>query len=881
MLCVRLHILVIFFAVFSAAAVERQMVRGHVPPVAARLPAGDRLPGTNQLRLAIGLPFRQPEDLTNLLQRLYHPGSADYRRFVTTEEFIRRFGPLEQDYQAVIDFARGNGLEVVGTHPNRMLVDVRATVADVERTFRVKMRTYPHPTENRLFYAPDVEPSLELKTPILHVSGLDNYVAPHSMSLHEISSTSLTAGVPRNGSGANGAFMGSDFRNAYVPGSALTGAGQVVGLFELNGYYASDIAAYKTLARLPDVPLQNVLIDGFSGSPGGRRSGSLNEEVALDIEMAISMAPGLSQVLVYEGSPNASVAVIDDILNQMATDNLANQLSCSWGFDIDILSQQIFQQFAAQGQSFFLASGDSGAFVGPVLQPSDNPYVTVVGGTVLTTSSSKAYVSETTWNGSSGGISTVFPIPSWQRGIDMSANRGSATMRNTPDVAMVADNVLTLADRGQSITVSGTSIAAPLWAGFMALVNQQAAAEGKPPVGFLNPALYAIGRGPDATRAFHDIISGNNINPSSPTLFAAVPGYDLCTGWGTPNGTNLIKALINPAAAGLMVDPPVGFIASGPTGGPFGVTSRSYALRNAGKTPLNWALLNLAPWLDASSRAGTIAPGDPPALVTVSLNTGASNLLVGNYSAILVFTNLSSLDAQELEFDLLVGNGGFESGDFTGWDFQGSSNNNFVDSIDTSQYQGGSTIPGVDDSRFVHSEIYGAFLGQSGSLAYLSQTLPTLAGDRYLLSFWLVNPAPGTPNEFQATWDGNPLLDLVDADPFGWTNCQYVVTASGTSTVLQFGFQNDQNAFGLDEVSVQAIPAPVIQGVSQTNGIITLTWPTLPGLSYRVETAVDLTEATWTPLTNAIRAGVQGMASVSDHLASQSRRFYRVVLQLQ
>ncbi len=881
MLYEKLRILLILFAVLPAIAMERQVVRGHVPPVAARLQAGDRLPGTNQLRLAIGLPLRQREDLTNLLQRLYNPASGDYRRFLTTEEFIRRFGPLEQDYQAVINFARSNGLEVVGTHPNRMLVDVRAAVADVERTFQVKMRTYPHPTESRSFYAPDVEPSVELKVPILRLSGLDNYVQPHPMSLHEISSTSLASVAPRGGSGTGGTFLGSDFRNAYVPGSALKGSGQVVGLFELNGYYASDITAYETKAGLPGVPLQNVLIDGFNGSPGGRRPGGLNEEVALDIEMAISMAPGLSQVLVYEGTPNATTAVIDDILNRMATDNLAKQLSCSWGFDIDILSQQIFQQFAAQGQSFFLASGDSGAFTGPVTQPSDNPYVTVVGGTVLTTASSKAWASETAWNGSGGGISTIFPIPSWQRNIDMSANQGSTTMRNTPDVAMVAYNVVAIADRGTSITLAGTSIAAPLWAGFMALVNQQAAAEGKPPVGFLNPALYAIGRGPDEKRAFHDIVSGNNTSGSSPKLYSAVRGYDLCTGWGTPNGTNLIDALVNPAPAGLLVDPAVGFTATGSAGGPFDVTSGSYTLRNGGKTPVNWALLNLAPWLDASPRGGTIAPGDPPTVLVVSLNAGASNLLVGTYSATLVVTNLGSLEAQELEFDLLVGNGGFETGDFTGWDFQGTTDANFVDSVDASQFQGGSNIQGVDDSHFVHSGIYGAFLGQSGSLAYLSQTLPTQAGGLYMLSFWLANPAQGAPNEFQATWDGNTLLDQIDADQSGWTNFQYVVTASGTDTVLQFGFQNDQNAFGLDDVSVQAVPAPVIQAVSQTNGIITLNWPALPGLSYGVETTVDLTGSTWTPLTNGITVGVQGMASVSDAPISHSSRFYRVVLQSQ
>ena len=129
----------------------------------------------------------------------------------------------------------------------------------------------------------------------------------------------------------------------------------------------------------------------------------------------------------------------------------------------------------------------------------------------------------------------------------MSANQGSTTMRNIPDVALTADNVYVRLWQWQhSVTVGGTSCAAPLWAGFTALINQQACGAGQAPVGFLNPALYSIGKGAGYAAAFHDITTGNNFSGSSPTKFAAVAGYDLCTGWGTPNGTNLINALVGP-----------------------------------------------------------------------------------------------------------------------------------------------------------------------------------------------------------------------------------------------------------------------------------------------------------------------------------------------
>ncbi len=161
------------------------------------------------------------------------------------------------------------------------------------------------------------------------------------------------------------------------------------------------------------------------------------------------------------------------------------------------------------------------------------------------------WVSETTWPNSGGGIDQLTALPSWQRGVSTSANQGSATYRNTPDVACVAADIWVVSSNGNTFAVTGTSASAPLWAGFIALANQQAANSNKPPVGFLNPAIYAIGQGPNYSLCFHDITTGNNENSQSPNRFSAVAGYDLCTGWGTPAGSNLINAL-----SGLGVDNP-------------------------------------------------------------------------------------------------------------------------------------------------------------------------------------------------------------------------------------------------------------------------------------------------------------------------------------
>jgi hypothetical protein len=224
-------------------------------------------------------------------------------------------------------------------------------------------------------------------------------------------------------------------------------------------------------------------------------------------------------------------------------------------------------------------------------------------------------------------------------------------MRNIPDVALTADDVWILYGNGKSESVSGTSCAAPLWAGFTALVNQQAAGGGNPTVGFINPAIYALGQGASYTSAFHDITTGNNTNAQSQGLYFAVSGYDLCTGWGTPNGAGLINAL---SPEPLQITPSAGFVSSGPFGGPFSVANQNFTLTNNAPAPLNWTLANTSLWLAASSSSGALTSGGAAAIVSVSLNAAASNLTVGAYTNTVSFTNLNDTVAQSFQFILTV-----------------------------------------------------------------------------------------------------------------------------------------------------------------------------------------------------------------------------------
>jgi subtilase family serine protease len=542
----------------SISAQERKTLHTGVPEVVAQLQRLELLPATNRLRLAIGLPWRNQGTLTNLLHQLYHLGSPNFHHFLTPSQFTEQFGPTEQDYQSVMDYAKSNGLQVAGTYANRAVLDVSGSVADIENVFQVHLGTYHHPTENRDFYAPDVEPSVDASLPISYVVGLDNYEIPKPLvrkSISPVAGTGNGAGTGNylgTGSGTNGWYEGFDFRNAYVPGVPLTGSGQVVGLFELDGYNSGDITKYESLAGLSSVPLDTVVLPGATGTAGGN-----NDEVCIDIEMVVSMAQGLNAVDVVEGY--TGVDAMNELADPTYGEPFANQISSSWDFSGETVNEAQLIEMAAQGQSFFLASGDSGAPSGGVqTSGADYNYLTTVGGTELyMNGTGSSWQAETVWDyqyiqgASTGFIATDLGIPAYQLSVNPAANGGSKTYRNVPDVAMVADFCVGVyTETGPPVVtgfvnhLGGTSLAAPLWAAFTSLVNEQAASQGKPTVGFLNPALYDIAQGGFYNSCFHDVTQGNNTNSDTDNLYFAGPGYDNCTGLGSPNGFNLINALV-------------------------------------------------------------------------------------------------------------------------------------------------------------------------------------------------------------------------------------------------------------------------------------------------------------------------------------------------
>jgi hypothetical protein len=584
----------------------------------------------------------------------------------------------------------------------------------------------------------------------------------------------------------------------------------------------------------------------------------------------------------------------------MAASNQIKQLSSSWGWGggPSTTTDNIFKEMAAQGQSFFNAAGDSDAFTvgassvngvdNPSLAnaPSSSPYVTSVGATTLsTTGPGGAWQSETVWNwgsegssgfeGSSGGVSSYYPIPAWQTGISMAANGGSTSFRNIPDVALVGDNVYVAYGNGTSATFGGTSCAAPSWAALAALMNEQGSAAGAPPVGFVNPAIYAIGRGSAYGGAFHDITTGNNVSSSSPANYYAVAGFDLCTGWGTPMGQSLIDAMVgNPNPLG--VTPFSGFTASGSIGGPFSPATEVFVLTNSASTALAWSATASA-WLSATPSNGVLA-AHTGADVTVGLTADANELAAGTFSANVAFANETSNSTQNVSFTLEVGqsivaNGGFETGNFTGWTLTGNTivgrgrNETLYDAVENgSQYS------------VVHSGSYGAFLGDD-QLATLSQTLATASGQSYLLSLWLDNPEAGTVQQFQVNWNGATLASFYNPPAFGWTNLQFVVSATGNSSVLEFGAENDPSYFGLDDVSVTQLPSLAFRTASLSSNSFSLNFSTAGGLSYQLQYKTNLSQPDWINLgLPTIGNGSPLTVSDTNGVADSAQRFYRLVV---
>ena len=643
----------VFVSLASFDGLAQTVLTHHVREATlnGRAPSVGRPPASQVMQLDVVLPIRDQAGLDKFLNEVYDRNSPTFRHFLTVPEFTARFGPTQQDYDAVIRYVKANGLTVVGGTRDGMEVQVKGPVSAVEAAFHVSMHTYQHPTENRVFYGPDREPTTSLPFALWHVSGLDNYSIPHPMYVKK-SDFAKAHGIAEKdvvkhattGSGPSASFLGSDMRAAYYGGTALTGAGQNMGLFEYEGTDLADLNTYyKNVNQTLSITPVLLSTDGTSTACLDTRAGGDcdDTEQTLDMTQALGMAPGLASLTVYIGSTDTA------IISAMTTHSpLPVTVGCSWGWtpaDPSTLNPY-FEKMSAQGQNFFAASGDSSTWSSSnEAWPADNAYVISVGGTDLTTSSAAGpWASETAWTDSGGGISPdSIPIPSWQQlsGVINSTNKGSTTLRNGPDVAANANfTFYTCADQTTCLAneYGGTSFAAPMWAAYIALADEQLANSGEATLGFINPSIYAENITSSYATDFHDITSGTSGS------YSAVTGYDLVTGWGSPKGAGLINTLTGSGTT----QTPTFTIAASPTSlsikqGSSGSTTITTAVVDGFDAAIALTATGLPTGVTAAFTPTSIAaPGSGSSTLAITV---ASTAVAGTYSITVTGTSGSTV----------------------------------------------------------------------------------------------------------------------------------------------------------------------------------------------------------------------------------------------
>ncbi|WP_020136370.1 S53 family peptidase [Streptomyces sp. 351MFTsu5.1] len=481
-----------------------------------------------RIPVAISLSPRGGSALDTFVAKVSDPHSASYGHYLTKAQFAARFGRTDAEVKQLTRYLHAQGLTVGKVHAGNLLVDASGTAAQLEKAFGTELSTFKDARTGRSFYANDSAPTLPtaIASLVSDVAGLNNHAQLHHQAVPRTVS-------PHNGPG--GGYTPTQLKGGYNVSGTYTGSGQKIALIEFDGFQQSNITKYDTNYSLGSPTPTVSTVDGGSGALGDGQV-----EVELDIEVLHAIAPK-ANVTVFEG-PNSDAGEVDTY--QAIVDSGIPTTSISWGAaesarttsNINAVDA-VFKAGAAEGLGFYAASGDDGSDDAgdggtSVDYPASDPYVTGVGGTKLTVTSANAFSKEVAWSGGGGGKSSVFKIPSWQTAVQKSAGGG---FRQVPDVSAHANPSpgVSIYSQGSWSSVGGTSAAAPEWAAFAALYNQQAAAAGKANLGFANPALYsASGTG------FHDITSGSN------GAYSAATGWDFTTGWGSYNAATLATKLL-------------------------------------------------------------------------------------------------------------------------------------------------------------------------------------------------------------------------------------------------------------------------------------------------------------------------------------------------
>ncbi len=558
---------------------------------------------TTPLTVRVAVAPRDAAGLTQMAAEVSDPTSPLYRHYLKAGTYARQFGPTPDTISNLRAALSVDGVKT-SVSADHLVISAHGDASDLGAAFGTSFDRY-RTSNGRLAYANTRAPSLptQAATSAISVVGLSNLVLPHpelvrpthtarprSVASSQIGDDSRPQSESPKDSGPtpcpaasneaeDGGYTANQLASAYDFNSAYandnTGSGVTVAFFELEPYLPSDVSSYQSCYGT-SVPVQNVAVDGGAGTGPGVG------EASLDIEDVIGLAPGV-HVMVYSATNSNQGGL--DVYNQMVTDDKAEVISTSWGecepdlsgTGIQQAENSIFEVAAAQGQTVLAASGDSGSedcggsnHALEVDDPASQPYVTGVGGTSLTNIGDAPGTppTETVWNNSigaaGGGVSTSWSQPSWQTVTGSTVAGGcttvpgsgtSTTCRQVPDVAASADPDAGYVIRynGTWIVIGGTSAATPLWASLVALADNGCDSGS---LGFINPRLYALG---DSSGDFNDITVGNNdFRDRQSGVYAAGPGYDNASGWGTPDAASFLATAcqISVASPSVTLDNP-------------------------------------------------------------------------------------------------------------------------------------------------------------------------------------------------------------------------------------------------------------------------------------------------------------------------------------
>ena len=509
----------------------------------------------------------QRAELDQLLEHQQDPTSSDFRKWLTPEQYADRFGASPNDIAQISAWLKAQGFTVESTARGRDWIAFSGSASRVEAAFQTAVHRYE--VDGEMYFANSMEPSIPaaLEPLVQALLGLDDF-PKSSQSLHP--AITLPNGLIT--------LAPDDLQTIYgvhrLHQAGIDGTGQKIAILGQTAVNVADMQAFRQRYGMNAATIQMVQ----TGPDPGMNPNFLSE-AALDLEWSGAMAPNATLVYVYSKDPNIAVFHAID-------QNLAPVLSDSFGICEEVVPAAVSASYESEakkansmGITWVVATGDTGAancdhpapFATQGLAvsfPSNLPEVTAVGGTEFNEGtgadafwgatndanggSAQSYIPEMAWNDSTyigymssggGGVSRVFPKPSWQSGPGVPSDHA----RDLPDIALAAGNghdPYNIVSGGQLMGVGGTSAAAPVFAGMLALLNQSLAAGG---AGNINPVLYRLAQ--STPSVFHDIVAGNNMVPCEPESpncvngqlgYSAGPGYDLATGLGSVDAYNLV-----------------------------------------------------------------------------------------------------------------------------------------------------------------------------------------------------------------------------------------------------------------------------------------------------------------------------------------------------